>query len=272
MLPASLLWLWPFKAGASSQVTGRGDASAEFGGDAQYQCALADSTGVLQVTWQRLQRGASIQNLATYSRRFGEQVNQPQQGKIVFTEALLNSTSITVKNLQWPDEACYICSFNVYPDGSTRKQMCLSVHGISSVETNVSQVHSRGPEGGGDMEVLLSCSATGKPEPTIEWQSWRGVSSDPRSSVVSNRDGTFTSSSQVTLRPSPEWDGSLDCLVNAGRRGERREHLRLPSVNGHQEKDGEQKGVRGRIETQLIHTHPYGLYVSLSFTEELESR
>lgn len=85
--------------------------------------------GVQQVTWQRLFQNNSLQNLATYSKRFGHQVNEPFSGKVLFTEESLNSTSITLKYVTWEDESCYICAFNVYPDGSKRKQMCLTVKG-----------------------------------------------------------------------------------------------------------------------------------------------
>uniref|UniRef100_A0A3B5AAK8 Immunoglobulin V-set domain-containing protein n=1 Tax=Stegastes partitus TaxID=144197 RepID=A0A3B5AAK8_9TELE len=77
---------------------------------------------VLQVTWQRLYADESIENLATYSKRFGQQVNDPYKRKVIFTEASLSSTSISLKEVSWADESCYICSFNVYPDGSKRRQ------------------------------------------------------------------------------------------------------------------------------------------------------
>nr|XP_020515178.2 OX-2 membrane glycoprotein-like [Labrus bergylta] len=118
-----------------SQITSHGNKTADYGKDAYYSCKIENPAGVLQVTWQRLFRDDSIENLATFSKRFGEQVNQPYVGKIVFTEASLSSTSITVKNVTWEDEACYICSFNVYPEGSQRKQICPTVEGISEEET-----------------------------------------------------------------------------------------------------------------------------------------
>lgn len=90
---------------------------------------LYHSADVLQVTWQRLYEDNSIENLATYSKRFGEQVNDPYQERIIFTEASLHSTSITVRNLTWADESCYVCSFNAYPEGSKRHQTCLKVQG-----------------------------------------------------------------------------------------------------------------------------------------------
>lgn len=82
-----------------------------------------------QVTWQRLVGDEPIENLATYSEKFGKQINQPYQGKVILTEASLSSTSITLKDVEWKDESCYICSFNVYPDGTTREQTCITVRG-----------------------------------------------------------------------------------------------------------------------------------------------
>lgn len=70
-----------------------------------------------------------MENLATYSERFGQQVNEPYRGKVSFAEASLGSTSIALKNLTWADDGCYTCSFNVYPDGSRKKRACLTVRG-----------------------------------------------------------------------------------------------------------------------------------------------
>lgn len=85
--------------------------------------------GVQQVTWQRLSKDASIQNLATYSKQFGQQVNSPFRDKVFFTEASLGSSSITLKNVTWYDDSCYICSFNAFPSGSKQQQTCLEVQG-----------------------------------------------------------------------------------------------------------------------------------------------
>lgn len=70
-----------------------------------------------------------MENLATYSERYGQQVNEPYWGKVAFAEASLGSTSIALKNLTWEDGGCYVCSFNVYPDGSTAKWAWLAVRG-----------------------------------------------------------------------------------------------------------------------------------------------
>ncbi|XP_032362530.1 uncharacterized protein LOC116674139 isoform X2 [Etheostoma spectabile] len=235
-----------FKA-CTSQITGYGNTTAVYGSNAQYRCAVANPTGVLQVTWQRLFKDESIENLATYSKRFGQQVNEPYRKKVIFTEASLSSTSITLANVTWGDESCYICSFNVYPDGSQRKQTCLTVQGISMFKTEV-QDPSR-EEDKEYLKVVFRCSATGKPAPTIQWDfSPSAAPADqPQTTTVTNSDHTFTSSSNITLQVPPNWKGNVFCLLNTGLTGQRRERIpfSLPEKN---EKEGE--GLTSVIESQ----------------------
>ncbi|XP_029377335.1 OX-2 membrane glycoprotein-like isoform X2 [Echeneis naucrates] len=215
----------------AAQVSGDGNATAEYGGEAYYRCTLENHKDVLQVTWQRRNKDDSLENMATYSKRFGQQVNEPYLGKVIFTEASLNSTSISLRDVSWQDESCYICSFNAFPDGSKRRETCLTVEGISSVNTTVAPKEE-------DMGVVFSCSATGKPAPTIEWL----VSPDaayldsPKTMTVKSSDQTFTSSRNITLRLPEGWDGHVDCLLNKGRIGQRQERIHF-SLNAAQPED-----------------------------------
>ncbi|XP_011604552.2 OX-2 membrane glycoprotein-like isoform X2 [Takifugu rubripes] len=210
-----------------SLISGFGNRTAGYGGEAYYGCAVSDLPGVLQVTWQRLAKDERVENLATYSKRFGQQVNEPYQGKMVFTEASLSSTVIKVKNVTWEDESCYICSFNAYPDGSKRRQSCLKVKGISEVTTAVHTSNTEHEEEA--VEVTFTCSATGKPPPTIQWDlSSRDLNdSQAQTTTLTNSDSTFTSSGNISLRVPSGWKGYVDCLVNSGMVGERRERIPL---------------------------------------------
>ncbi|XP_044043797.1 nectin-1-like [Siniperca chuatsi] len=228
---------------STSQITGYGNTTAAYGGNVHYSCAVANPTGVLQVTWQRLFKDESIENLATYSKRFGQQVNEPYREKVIFTEASLNSTSITLMNVTWEDESCYICSFNVYPGGSKRKQTCLTVQGISEVKT-----HVQPPTGGHeeeDAKLVFSCSATGKPAPTIEWTFSPGATclEQPQTFTVTNSDHTYTSSRNITLQVPPDWNGHVDCLLNNRVTGERRERIPFSLRDGHKKKEEKGKGL-----------------------------
>ncbi|XP_034030955.1 OX-2 membrane glycoprotein-like [Thalassophryne amazonica] len=221
-----LLWFLLSEV-SGSEIIARGDQTAGFGDDVHYMCVLPNPTGVLQVTWQRLFNDATIENLAAYSTRFGQQVNNPYQNKVIFTEASLNSTSITVKNVTWADESCYVCSFNVYPDGSKKKHICLQVQGISSIKTDVQKVLGSRNEDG--VKAVLSCSASGKPAPTIKWNFPPHTSSDGLQTItVQNKDHVFTSTSNVTVHVSSNWYGHVECLINSGMRGQKQQRLILP--------------------------------------------
>ncbi|XP_070787058.1 OX-2 membrane glycoprotein-like [Enoplosus armatus] len=232
-----------FLSASTSRVSGYGNTTADYGGDAHYSCAVADATGVLQVTWQRLFKDESIENLATYSKRFGLQVNEPYRGKVIFTEASLSSSSITLTNVTWEDESCYICSFNVYPGGSKRKQTCLTVQGISEVKTDV-QATTRAHEEE-NVEVVFGCSATGKPAPTIKWTSSHDATrlEPPKTITATNSDHTFTSSSNITLQVPPGWNGHMDCLLNNGVAGQRQERIPFSLQDEHGKKEEKVKGL-----------------------------
>ncbi|KAF7214708.1 OX-2 membrane glycoprotein [Nothobranchius furzeri] len=208
---------------SSSQISGHGSSTVEFGGNASFTCTVAPTAGVLQVTWQR-PSGEAIENLATFSKQFGEQVNEPYRGKLSFTEKSLNSSSITLRNVTWEDEGCYVCAFNVFPEGSKRKQFCLTVQGISKVST--SHIPTNRPNTEFRQEVF-SCSATGKPAPSISWDVSPGAETptEPQTSTVSNGDGTVTSSSSITLGIAADWTGTVDCLLNKEKRGGKLERV-----------------------------------------------
>ncbi|XP_055019203.1 OX-2 membrane glycoprotein-like isoform X3 [Boleophthalmus pectinirostris] len=225
-----------FKASAS-QIIGHGNRSAEYGEDAYYKCKLEDPKDVLQVTWQRVFKDNPIENLATYSKRFGEQVNDPYKGKILFTEASLHSSSITVRNLTWADESCYVCSFNAYPSGSKRHQTCLKVQGVSDVKTQVFEPSDE-PENK-DIQVIFSCSATGKPAPKLQWDYSKDVAVVEKSQtlVMTNVDQSLTSSTNVTLQLSPDWSGHVHCLINPGMRGEKKESITYTRIKKNTKSD-----------------------------------
>lgn len=93
------------------------------------------------------------------------------------------------------------------------------------------------PGHGGLKEVVFSCSATGRPSPTIEWalsDSSLAVS-QPETTTMANWDDTFTSSRNISLRVPAGWRGHVDCLLNRGMTGERQE--RIPSFGLGQDDD-----------------------------------
>ncbi|XP_061745653.1 OX-2 membrane glycoprotein-like isoform X2 [Nerophis ophidion] len=231
---------------ANPQITSFGADTADYGSDAHYKCELQNQKGVLQVTWQRRLKDGSVENLASYSKWHGQQVNEPYQEKVMLTEASLSSASITLKNLTWADECCYICQFNVYPEGSKKKQSCLAVHGISEMQTKV--YPSTGDLADTTKQVTFSCSATGKPAPSIRWLFSPNVTSshEPLAAMEANDDLTLTSSSNVTVLVSRGWTGHADCVVDTGGRGLRMERIAFSWNPDLGKKEGETGGSPSR--------------------------
>ncbi|XP_004066798.1 OX-2 membrane glycoprotein [Oryzias latipes] len=238
--------------GSASKVSGAGSTEVEFGGEAHYECTVDPAKGVQQVTWQRSFEDESIENLATFSRRFGQEVNAAYRGKVEFTRAALNSTAIRLRSASWEDESCYICLFHMYPEGSKRRHTCLKVTGVSSVNTSAALLQQE--EERGEELHAFSCSATGKPAPSIHWElpPNAAVENQTETSTSRNPDGTVTSSRSVTLRAPPLWSGGVDCVLNQGTGRERRH--RITSRNQEVMTKGSSESGRSRSHITLIVT------------------
>ncbi|XP_073805465.1 OX-2 membrane glycoprotein-like isoform X1 [Danio rerio] len=191
------------------EIVARGDTAVVFGQDASLSCILPFVSGVKQVTWQRV-RAQDVHTLATFSERFKDNVDEDFVGKIIF-QASFNSTTIEIKNTTFEDEACYICSFKVYPTGPKRETLCITVKGISEITAAVN------PADTSDTEVVVSCSATGKPAPTIQWKSREQELKHFRSDdfTTYNKDSSTTVTSNITL-PLSQFHGKyVECLAQS---------------------------------------------------------
>ncbi|XP_016106152.1 OX-2 membrane glycoprotein [Sinocyclocheilus grahami] len=201
----------PQEAPYLSDIVAQGDTAVEFGQDASFSCALSDASGVKQVTWQRVRDTEPVQTLATYSDLFKVHMDDQYVGKVNFTASSVDSTSIEIKNTTFEDEACYICSFKVYPLQPKRQTLCLTVKGISEITASVNPAPSSDPD------VVVSCSATGKPAPTILWKSAEKELNNFRSSnfTTLNKDSSTTITSNLTL-PLSQFHGKyVECVAQS---------------------------------------------------------
>ncbi|XP_059407491.1 OX-2 membrane glycoprotein-like [Carassius carassius] len=193
-----------------SEIIARGDTGVEFGQDASFSCTLPDASAVKQVTWQRVRDQEPVQTLATYSALFNDYVDDQYVGKVIFTTASVNSSSIEIKNTTFDDEACYICSFKVYPFQPKRQTLCLAIKGISEITASVNPALSSDPD------VVVSCSATGKPTPTIHWKSAEKELDNFSSNFKTlNKDSSTTVTSNLTL-PLSQFHGLyVECVAKS---------------------------------------------------------
>ncbi|XP_049426723.1 OX-2 membrane glycoprotein-like isoform X3 [Epinephelus fuscoguttatus] len=132
---------------------------AAVGEDALLNCQLMQPKDVVQVTWQKILPDKE-QNVATYTKYFGQRVNPGFRDKMKFKYAGLQNSSIVINNVTEEDEGCYHCLFNSYPDGALTGSTCLQLYELHEPVLHVRESNS--PE-----EAVVSCSATGRPAPTV---------------------------------------------------------------------------------------------------------
>ncbi|KAJ3584335.1 hypothetical protein NHX12_014830 [Muraenolepis orangiensis] len=225
-----------------SSSSSSGDLTVEYGEDASFVCALADpsaAAGVVQVTLGKERRtGGTLESVATYSKRFGGQMDDPYRDKVRWTASeSVAAPNVTVRNATWADEGCYVCTFSVFPTGSQSSRRCLTVIGISNVTTVVRQT--------GPRELVVSCSTMGRPPPVLRWEAGSGGNLSGGSvSTQDNTDGTVTVSSELKLNDAAltTLGNSVDCLVYVGGGGsagppQRRIAVPLLSAGGDDEEE-----------------------------------
>ncbi|XP_044200707.1 uncharacterized protein LOC122976338 [Thunnus albacares] len=133
---------------------------AAVGEDVYLSCQLMQSRDVVQVTWQKLSPEGKNKNLGSYNKHFGQTLNPGFQGKVEFKDAGLQNCSIVIRKVMEQDEGCYLCLFNTFPDGYLTGKTCLQLYELHEPILQIRE--SKSPE-----ETVVSCSATGRPAPTV---------------------------------------------------------------------------------------------------------
>ncbi|MCI4393557.1 hypothetical protein PGIGA_G00158870 [Pangasianodon gigas] len=199
-----------FTLACSAGILKRGDVNASLGEDATFSCALPGAVGVKQVIWQQHRDDGTLRTIVTFTERSKPQVDDAFAGKVHVTVASVHTTTIVIKDVTFADEACYVCTFSVYPSGTERETACLTVQGLSEI---TSQPPSK-PKG---KDTVVSCSATGKPTPVITWWSGEKELSSylSETSTVQNGDGTFTATSNLTV-PQSQFSENVKCVAKSG--------------------------------------------------------
>ncbi|XP_062270663.1 OX-2 membrane glycoprotein-like isoform X3 [Scomber scombrus] len=148
-----------FQKGLTAVVQTQQTVMVKVGEDVHLSCQLMQTKDVLQVTWQKdLPEGKK--NIATYSEHFGQTVNDGFQDKLEFKDAGLKNCSIVIRKVMEQDEGCYLCLFNSFPDGSLTGRTCLHLYELHEPILQIRESNST-------EETVVSCSATGRPAPTV---------------------------------------------------------------------------------------------------------
>uniref|UniRef100_A0A3Q2VW22 Ig-like domain-containing protein n=1 Tax=Haplochromis burtoni TaxID=8153 RepID=A0A3Q2VW22_HAPBU len=180
---------------------------AAVGQDAEFSCQLLDTKDVLQVTWQKISPDVET-SVATYSKYYGQRVNDGFKDKVEFKYTGLHNCSIVIRNVTEQDEGCYHCLFNTYPEGSFIGRTCLQVYELHEPVVDVRESNST-------EEWVVSCSATGRPAPTVTLSvSQQDLSFSQYNTVsVSNTNATFTVTTTAVLSGSRKHSTQVGCAA-----------------------------------------------------------
>ncbi|XP_032412290.1 OX-2 membrane glycoprotein-like isoform X4 [Xiphophorus hellerii] len=182
-----------FQEGLAVLIQTQQTVLAAVGEDAPLSCRLLETKDVQQVTWQKVLEKTE-RNIGSYSQYFGETVNPGFKDKVQFTEAGLQKNSIVIRNVTEQDAGCYLCLFNIYPDGALIAATCLEVYELHGPFIDISRSNS--PPG-----LDVTCSATGRPVPmvTLTVLHQNLIFSHYNTSTETNTNGTVTVTTKVLL-------------------------------------------------------------------------
>uniref|UniRef100_A0A671XCN5 Ig-like domain-containing protein n=1 Tax=Sparus aurata TaxID=8175 RepID=A0A671XCN5_SPAAU len=219
-----------FQKGLTALIQTEQDVIAAVGDEVRLSCQLLQSKDVVQVTWQKV-LPEGVKNVATYTRRFGKRVMSGFQGKVEVESAGLQNSSIIMRNVTDQDEGCYRCLFNTFPEGAFTGIICLRVYELHEPVLHVRE--------SGSEETVVSCSATGRPAPTVTLTVLRDNVHFPGNSSVSvnNTNGTVTVTSTAVLTRLHHMDTEVRCAVRV-LSAPQKEEVRMIPAEGFNEDSG----------------------------------
>ncbi|KAK6466285.1 OX-2 membrane glycoprotein-like, partial [Huso huso] len=190
---------------AGTKITVQSNGStAVLNKDFTLKCSLSNNN-VMQITWQKEKDQGSPKNMASYSKRFGPNVLEPYHQRMNFSCLGLNESSITIHKVQAEDEGCYLCLFNIYPQGSIVGRSCFTVFGI--IEMNISKFSTKSED-----IIVVSCSVTGKPSPMVAWNTSENVT-EHEMEIKEDDKGIVTIISNVTVDLSTFQANEITCYA-----------------------------------------------------------
>ncbi|XP_030013249.1 OX-2 membrane glycoprotein-like isoform X2 [Sphaeramia orbicularis] len=198
-----LLLFGAFIKGVNAEVQ---NTSVKVGGEAFLNCHLMKSEDVVRVTWQKISPKI---NLAISDKDSNQAVNPEFRDKVEFKDAGLQNSTIIIKNVKQQDEGCYNCLFNIQHQRAIickTYKTCLEIYELNEPVLHVSKSSSTA-------EFIVSCSATGRPAPTVTL-SVQGQNFSHTSTVrVPNTNGTVTVNTTAVLSGLHRTSTRVRCSV-----------------------------------------------------------
>lgn len=140
------------------QVKTEGNVTADVGQPVTLKCYYGIPKSVQQVRWKMLQNN-KLEDLASYNIGFGDNIKDKFKDRFSINPGLSN-TAISIKTVTLDDEACYLCEFDIFPDGVKNGSTCLTVYVLPKPKLHLKRLQDG---------IQANCTASAKPAPDITW-------------------------------------------------------------------------------------------------------
>ncbi|XP_061571414.1 OX-2 membrane glycoprotein-like isoform X2 [Cololabis saira] len=230
-----------FVEGVSGVIITQQTVVAAVGGDAQLSCQLLDNKDVVQVTWQKVLPNEK-KGVAFYNKKMGPVIYPDFSEKIKFNETEVPTTSIIIMDITEQDEGCYHCVFKTYSEEILINRTCLQIYELHEPVLHVEE--SKSPE-----ETRVSCSATGRPAPTVTLTASQHPLYSHNTVSVDNTNGTVTVTTTALLSGFHGNSTQVGCAARAPSGPQKDVFMMIPgkkqrSVDGLDEKSGSNQRSR----------------------------
>ncbi|XP_030265227.1 OX-2 membrane glycoprotein-like [Sparus aurata] len=202
------------------------------GDEVLLNCELMQHKDVVKVIWWKI-LPKEMKNLISYHKKYGQDVNPAFRDKVKFTDVGLQNSSIIIRDVTEEDEGCYLCLFNIDPGDDLNATTCLQLYELHEPVLHVRE--------SGSEETVVSCSATGRPAPTVTLTVLRDNVHFPGNSSVSvnNTNGTVTVTSTAVLTRLHHMDTEVRCAVRV-LSAPQKEEVRMIPAEVKQSAEGEE--------------------------------
>lgn len=187
--------------------------SAAVGKNVTLLCQLMTiKENVIQITWQK-ESGNFTGTVATTSKAYGQKLLGYYTKRAKHsTNNIPNVSAITISPVTPEDEGCFRCIFNLFPLGASTGIVCLDVYEAYLLEPYLDVLEIAQPDLLDKLHTV-TCSATGKPAPSITWILPEKMDITPETYTIINSNTTETVISNFTLTISTMRDVPVTCVV-----------------------------------------------------------
>lgn len=191
----------------TSQITADRNKTAVSGKKISLSCSYGLPEKVEQIIWTHTSAQGVSTEVASFAKRSDPMIEPQFQGRI-WLSASLSDSQLTIQPVNIPDEGCYTCLYNTYPNGPKSSTVCLATYVLPKPQVSY-KTTSPGV-------IEANCTSVSRPPAEIVWNVERDnrTMGPPVTTQILQSDGTTHVISTLTVQSGLLKDVSIKCLVH----------------------------------------------------------